>query len=204
MRRRSAMRNRNGSAVLVWLVVVMAVASGYVASKYVAVPMMVSYRAAVAERQTQDETQGSEQGGETTEQPPADEAEKQEADTDKSKEEKSSTGVVTGQQDIPDEAKKEAEKDAVKETSVTAQAKEASSQPEALSGLYCIQFGSFSTRNAAETTISDLAGKNISSFIKEKDGVFKVYSIPYETKEKAKAAAAGMAGAVPDMFVVGI
>lgn len=183
--------------MLVCFVIMLAVVSGYTASKYVAVPLMASYRSSVEAEQGEGEAkdaaqpEGTEQqgtDGDTAEKAVKEEKEKTETGTNPE--------VVSGQQDIPSEPAKD------KDISASAEVKELSGT-ETLSGLYCIQFGSFTTRNTADARISELAGKNISAFIKEKDGAFKVLSIPYETKEKAKEAAAAM-GQIGDLFVVAV
>ncbi len=59
---------------------------------------------------------------------------------------------------------------------------------------YCIQFGSFSTKNSAETLVTQLKGSGINAEIIEKDGAFKVVSQLFEQKEQAVATMNSLTG----------
>ena len=50
---------------------------------------------------------------------------------------------------------------------------------------YCIQFGSFTTRDAAQELVSQLSTSGINAAILEKDGAFKVIGDLFKTKEAA-------------------
>lgn len=52
---------------------------------------------------------------------------------------------------------------------------------------YCIQFGSFSTKQSAENLISELKSSGITAEIVEKEGAFKVVGQLFEQKEQAVA-----------------
>ena len=53
---------------------------------------------------------------------------------------------------------------------------------------FAIQFGSYSTKDAAEKSASQLKQSGIKVEVVEKDGTYKVISRLFDTKEKAKAA----------------
>lgn len=53
---------------------------------------------------------------------------------------------------------------------------------------YAIQFGSYSTKDAAEKSAAQLKQSGIKVEVVEKDGAYKVISKLFDTKEKAKAA----------------
>ena len=50
---------------------------------------------------------------------------------------------------------------------------------------FCIQFGSFSTRESAEELVSKLLDSGIKTEIIEENGTFRVTGIPFDTKEEA-------------------
>ena len=52
---------------------------------------------------------------------------------------------------------------------------------------YAIQFGSYSTKDAAEKSAAQLKQSGIKVEVVEKDGAYKVISKLFDTKEKAKA-----------------
>ena len=70
------------------------------------------------------------------------------------------------------------------------------------SGPYCVQFGSFSAKEGAETLSKELSAKGIYSFVVEDGDSQKVLGLPYTTKEKASEAAAIVSAEVTDVFVV--
>lgn len=51
---------------------------------------------------------------------------------------------------------------------------------------YAIQFGSYSTKEAAENSVSQLKQSGITAEVVEKDGAYKVISRLFDTKDKAK------------------
>ena len=70
------------------------------------------------------------------------------------------------------------------------------------SGVYAVQFGSFSTKQAAESMVSQLKSKNISSYVMEKDEAYKVLGMSFDTKEKASQEAQRLRPEVSDVYVV--
>jgi cell division protein FtsN len=55
---------------------------------------------------------------------------------------------------------------------------------------YALQFGSYSTKAAAEKSVADLKTSGIKAEIVQKDGDYKVIGELFDTKQKAKAALA--------------
>lgn len=71
-------------------------------------------------------------------------------------------------------------------------------------GPFSVQFGSFATKEGAETLSNQLTEKGIYSYIYESGGSHKVLGLPYAEKVKAQEAAAIVSSAVADVFVVDI
>ncbi len=70
---------------------------------------------------------------------------------------------------------------------------------------YCIQFGSFATKEAADTLLAQLAAGGIKASVVEKDGTFKVVGEIFSDKAAASAAMAGVDRAIySDIFVTNI
>lgn len=70
---------------------------------------------------------------------------------------------------------------------------------------YCIQFGSFTTRAAANTLLAQLTAGGIKASVLEKDGNFKVVGEIFSDKATAAAAMAGVDRAIySDIFVTNI
>jgi len=69
---------------------------------------------------------------------------------------------------------------------------------------FAVQLGSFSTEEAARQRIDELSAQGIQSSAQLRDGVWKVVSSGYSTKEEAKAAAVRWRSIVGDAFVVEI
>lgn len=67
--------------------------------------------------------------------------------------------------------------------------------------VYSIQFGSFGTKEGAQTEKQTLLGLGISSYIWETGNAFKVIGMPYLQKNKAKAAAGVLKSALNDVYV---
>ncbi|MEA4986647.1 MAG: SPOR domain-containing protein [Anaerovorax sp.] len=194
MRRRGRYGKSFNGLLFLLVIIFLSVFSGYMGTKYVIAPILYS------ERESQEELQSEvvDNGSATV---PSDLNSTQNGVTDSNDDSKADsqngnkTGeeVVVGEQEVKDLPEKA---DASTETGKTVP-----SQGNA-SGLFCLQFGSFSNKEAANTCVQELTQKNISTFIMEKDGSFKVLSIPYETKEKAKAAAEQLKSVVEDTYVV--
>ena len=69
-------------------------------------------------------------------------------------------------------------------------------------GPFCVQFGSFSAKDGAESLSVELSGKGIYSYVYETGGSYKVLGLPYTTEEKAREAASVVSAVVSDVFVV--
>ena len=69
---------------------------------------------------------------------------------------------------------------------------------------FAVQLGSFSTEEAAKQRVSELSAQGIEASVQIRDGVWKVVSSRYSTKEEARAAAAKWRDIVGDAFVVAI
>ena len=109
----------------------------------------------------------------------------------------SGSSIITDQQDIeePGEDTTQNSTETVADGDITANTGEAIS-------LYCIQFGSFSLREGAETTQATLRASNIETSVILKDGSYKVIGTPYTNEEKAKEALSEMkAVAGEDIFI---
>ena len=71
-------------------------------------------------------------------------------------------------------------------------------------GPFCVQFGSFSAKEGADTMSTELSGKGIYSYVYESGGSHKVLGVPYSTEEKAREAAAVVSAVASDVFVVNL
>lgn len=77
------------------------------------------------------------------------------------------------------------------QTAVSAGVLEEQAELKKTSG-YAIQFGSYSTKAAAENSVAQLKQSGVAAEIVEKDGAYKVISRLFNTKEKAKTELNGM------------
>lgn len=84
---------------------------------------------------------------------------------------------------------------------------ETDTEPDEVEGLaesgYVLQYGSFSTREAAEKCVSNLKLSGIEAEIMEKDGVYKVISQLFDTEEDARSTMENQKNIV-DVFVTKI
>lgn len=69
-------------------------------------------------------------------------------------------------------------------------------------GPYCVQFGSFSTKDGADAMSVQLSGEGIYSYVLESGGTYKVLGLPYADETKAREAADVVSSVVSDVFVV--
>ncbi|WP_206459083.1 SPOR domain-containing protein [Anaerovorax sp. IOR16] len=194
MRRRGRYGKSFNGLLFLLVIIFLSVFSGYMGTKYVIAPILYS------ERESQEELQSGvvDEGSVAA---PSDLNSTQNGITDSNNDSKAGsqndnkTGedVVVGEQEVKDLPEKA--------NTSTETGKTVPSQGNT-NGLFCLQFGSFSNKEAASTCVQELTQKNISTFIMEKDGSFKVLSIPYETKEKANAAAEQLKPVVEDTYVV--
>ncbi|MDO4553138.1 MAG: SPOR domain-containing protein [Bacillota bacterium] len=51
--------------------------------------------------------------------------------------------------------------------------------------MYCVQFGSFSTREGAESALAGLKEKSVDAYLVERDGAYKLLGAPCGSKEEA-------------------
>lgn len=171
---------RQGSAFTAFIIVIiLAVAAGYVGTKYFVYPYLIDNNKNAAEENT-----GESPETKTT----------TEAGVDAIS---SMPSVIIDQQDIKDA------KSATGESIITD--KNPSVTPEAAiagKGPFSVQFGSFSTKAAAEELSAQLTQKGIYSYVFESGGNHKVLGLPYADKEKANQAASIVSAAASDAFVV--
>lgn len=194
MRRRGRYGKSFNGLLFLLVIIFLSVFSGYMGTKYVIAPILYS------ERESQEELQSGvvDEGSVAA---PSDLNSTQNGITDSNNDSKAGsqndnkTGedVVVGEQEV---------KDLPEKTNTTTETGKTVPSQGNTNGLFCLQFGSFSNKEAASTCVQELTQKNISTFIMEKDGSFKVLSIPYETKEKANAAAEQLKPVVEDTYVV--
>lgn len=89
------------------------------------------------------------------------------------------------------EDSKSSEKDDKKQDSQKVVADQTDKEPDETEGLaesgYVLQYGSFSSKEAAENCISDLKKSGIEAEVLEKDGVYKVISPLFDTEEDARS-----------------
>lgn len=182
MRRHGRYGKSSNGVVFLLIVVLLAVFSGYTATKYIVAPILY------AEKQTEKTKSDVVKNGKSME---SDEINILESEKKDSK--KSDTDVVVGEQEVNDLSKKQTD---AKESSTT------EGTETSASTLFCLQFGSFSSKSAAETCVQELTQKNIPSFVMEKSGSFKVLSIPYDGEQKAKAVADELKPVLEDVYVV--
>lgn len=83
------------------------------------------------------------------------------------------------------EVKDEAEAETEKADGEAKAAKPSSKKDRKVSG-YALQFGSYTTKSAAEKSLKQLEESGIAAGIKEKDGYYKVIGKLFDTKEAAK------------------
>ncbi len=188
MRRRGRYGKNFNGLLLVLSIVFLSVFSGYLGTKYVIAPILYSVQE--SQEEPEQENSGTASEGDSKENEVQG---KKESEEGSKAENKGGENVVTGEQEV---------KELPEEKSTSEQVSQNASVPGNTSGLFCLQFGSFSNKEAAQTCVQELTQKNISTFVMEKEGSFKVLSIPYETKEKAKAAAEQLKTVVEDTYVV--
>lgn len=183
MRRRGRYGKSSNGLLFLLVIILLAVLSGYMGTKYVIAPILYS------ERQAQEGKQSELVKDEKTTEPSVSNSPQEGKNDPKG----DNTDVVVGEQEVKDLSEK---------PNVTKETNQSMPTEGSKSGLFCLQFGSFSNKSAADICVQELAQKNISTFVMEKEGNFKVLSIPYESKEKAKAVAEQLKPTVEDIYVV--
>lgn len=176
-RRPSAYRGRkiqvNFAPVIV--IICLSVCAGYLTAKYVVYPILGSEPAGL------HIFQGNESSEKKSE---------EKAETEKSKSVKEST-ASSADTTAASEAQTAAAQTTAAQT--TAAAGVIEDQVElAQAPQYAIQFGSYSTKAAADKSVAQLKQSGVKAEIVEKDGAYKVISKLFETKDKAKAALSKM------------
>ncbi|MDD2217125.1 MAG: SPOR domain-containing protein [Eubacteriales bacterium] len=112
-------------------------------------------------------------------------------DTAKSQEKKD---VTDANKQADEQSAKKSTPDAGKDTAA-----------ETVKSGYCIQFGSFATKTAADELISELSASGIKASAVEKDGSFKVIGEIFGNKEEARTAAASIDKTIyTDIFITDI
>lgn len=106
------------------------------------------------------------------------------ADSTESLENSTSTGIIVDQQEIQDVGMSSAE----------------SGTSPSLS-IFSLQFGSFSTKEAAVTRQAELSGRSIPTYLITSDNTYKVLGMAYLDKEQARAHAAAWKAQDLDVFV---
>lgn len=96
-------------------------------------------------------------------------------------------GILQEKKTEPDDKKEESQPS--KETTISAPVVEDKVDVKQASG-YAIQFGSYTTKAAAEKNAAQLKSSGIKAKVIEKDGAFKVIGKLFDTKNQAKAALA--------------
>lgn len=169
-----------GSLLISGLIVILAVAVGYAGTKYVIYPFLLN-----GESNASDGVSGSD-GGKTA----AGRAEASKEGTPKPQAGNlSGAGVITGEQHV---------------TELTAGAVVPTSDGQISETLYSIQFGSFSTKEGAETEKQTLLKQGVSSYVWENGSAFKVMGMPYLQKDRAKEAAGALKAALNDVYVTSV
>lgn len=182
-------RGGGGGSLLLVGILILAVAVGYAGTKYFIAPYILEGK--LWESQSDGENVqgiGSDDGTEVT----------------------SGPGIVSGQQDIKD-ADKTPTESAVKTTDVAitvtppaAVIAPAPAPQSVLTGKFAVQFGSFSSKEAADKAVSEFAAKNITTSVLQKGDTFKVIGAPFDTKEQAKTEADRLRAIVEDIYVTAI
>ncbi len=160
--RRRGVRKRitfSRNLTIFFLIAALAVSAGCFSAKYLVGPWLFSNEKSVPEAQR-------ESGG-------------KEPSTDAGKDKKESGGVISDGQDIEEiDPQKEKKEEETKETSAAA---------GGTADLYTIQYGSFTTKAAAEAEAARLKTLGIEVKTFEKDGTFKVVESPFESESAARS-----------------
>jgi Sporulation related domain. len=165
------------------VIIVLAVAAGYAGTKYVVYPYLLDNRNQIEDASEQPKADGTatDAGVDVTTNTPS---------------------VIIDKQDIKNTTDNSTSTDGTLENPGSTAANSGSATAKTGNGPYCVQFGSFSTRESAETLSSELTGKGIYSYILESGGAQKVLGLPYTNQEKAKEAVAIVSSEAADAFVV--
>lgn len=98
----------------------------------------------------------------------------------------SGSSIITDQQDIKEGSPQNGS------ASVTENTGDVSNQSNQTIGLYCIQFGSFSEKEGADTAVANLKASSIDTIVLQNDGSYKVIGTPFIQEEEAREALASM------------
>lgn len=177
--RYSRYRNSGMGLSIFIFVIVLAIATGYAGTKYVVFPYLLN-------NPSENSTEEIQDAGEATSGSGIDVI-------------SSLPSIIIDQQDVKDLSTNSAI-----DTSRTTVNLETANTGDAsyLKGPFSVQFGSFSTKEGAESLSYELTQKGIYSYVYESGGNHKVLGLPYADKEKAQEAARIVSAAVTDVFVV--
>ncbi|MGI6731120.1 MAG: SPOR domain-containing protein [Anaerovoracaceae bacterium] len=174
-------RKRSGSVFTIFVVIVLlAVAAGYAGTKYIIYPIFLQDSGVDGSINSENQNGSQAQSDiDVTTSPPS---------------------VTIDSQTNPDENQE------VTEQSQEAQVKNDSEQENQAvpsgKGPYTVQFGNFTTREAADSYAKELTQQGIYTYIYEDDSTFKVLGLPYGEKAKAQEAVSVISSIVEDAFVV--
>lgn len=189
MRRRRYMQRRGGGGSLILVgILILAVAAGYAGTKYFIAPYLLEGKLWSLQGVEPETPDGGQMQPQST----------------------TGSGIVSGQQDIKDAKNTTTDAaivpEAVSGSGIAADKKTPAQevQAPALTGKFAVQFGSFSTKQSAETAVSELAGKNITAVILQKGDSFKVIGSSFATKEQAAVEANRLRELAGDVYVTAI
>lgn len=177
------------------IIILLAVATGYVGAKYVIYPYLLDGQA--PNKTTTEESTKNKTADNPITSLPGVIVDKQEIKEEKNNKD-SSTDQTTN-------------KDASKDTKDTnAQVKDTGSNtattttPSGVNtkGAYSLQFGNFTVKEGAEKRVKELINLGISAYVFETNGGYRVLGNTYDNKERAKEAAQIVLPSAGDVFVI--
>lgn len=205
-----------GSALISGLIVILAVSVGYAGTKYVIYPFLLNGGIKVEDGGMRSKGGGSGSAGEAKDQSQS-QSQPQAAKT-------TGSGVIMGEQKVTEltpgavtptglstgaaidvltsaSADRLTGSNAKAPTAAGVPAPEKKLEGQFSETVYSIQFGSFGTKEGAQTEKQTLLGLGISSYVWETGNAFKVMGMPYLQKDKAKEAAGVLKSALNDVYV---
>ena len=221
-RRRNGGSGRNGSLLLVGILI-LAVAAGYVGTKFFLAPYILEGKLWTPQARSQDQSRGDagvsgpgiisgqqqiKDAGDLGAAGAAIKTPSGEGENRESALKEAPSGQAAGQTPAGQGAEQTPTGQAAGEApagqgSGQTPAPAAGAKPEAAGG-FAVQFGSFSTKGAAEKAASQLKEKGIAASIWEKDGAYKVLGESFPDKEKARDEAEKRRTQTEDVFVIAL
>ena len=187
-RRRGRQQTSRVNSTLIIGIVLVAVLAGYLTTRFVIYPLLLQQEPWFSQLSGEDDNNDGNTDGNTV----------QDQDQTQDSGGTDQNGVISDGLDI-----KTGEDDNGAGAGTEGTTAAAVEQP-ALSG-YCIQFGSFSTRAAADNLVSQLSLSGVGAKVVEKDGAFKVIGELFSEKDQAAAAMEALDRSVfADVFVTSI